>query len=59
LINNAINGLEQYMVFYAKTFPAFSPIFYAIIFFSMAIKILVFGYAGSILVRAIVGRGIF
>lgn len=59
LINNALFGIEQYMGKYIQLFPDFTPIFSAIIFFATAIKILVFGYAGSILVRYIVGRGLF
>jgi len=59
LINNAIFGVEQYMDVYIKLFPAFAAIFLSIKFFVLGIKILVMGYAGSLIVRAIVGRGVF
>ena len=59
LINNAIFGIEQYMDVYIKLFPDFDAIFLSIKYFVFGIKLLVFGYAGSILVRYVVGRGIF
>jgi len=58
LIDNAVNGLDKIMYKYIDWFPFLAPIFYAVIFFAAGIKILVFGYAGTILVRAIVGRNI-
>ena len=59
LINNAIFGIEQYMDVYILLFPGFEAIFLSIKFFVLGIKLLVASYAGTILVRAIVGRGVF
>lgn len=59
LINNALFGIEQYMNKYSALFPDFAAIFGAVVFFTLSIKLLVFTYAGSILVRLITGRGIY
>lgn len=59
LMNNAINGIEIYMDAYILWFPGFTAIFLAIKYLCLGIKMLAIGYAGTIAVRAIVGRGIF
>ncbi len=59
MINNAIFGIENYMTIFSNLFPSFSPIFFSITVLCYAIKFVVLAYAGSILVRYVVGRGIF
>jgi len=56
LLENMLVGIEKYMAMYSEWFPEFAAIFNSIIFFAFAIKIVVIGYAGSVLVRTLVGR---
>lgn len=56
LVDNMLWGTDKYLMYFAAEFDGFSGIFYAIEYLLMAVKILVVAYAGSILVRAIVGR---
>lgn len=56
LVENMLFGIEIYMNLFASWFPQFAAIFLSIQVFTLGIKILVFGYAGSIFVRTIVGR---
>jgi len=59
LINNVLFGIEQYMDVYIKLFPDFTAIFLSIKFFVLGIKGIMVGYVGTIIVRQLVGRGIF
>ena len=58
LLENMLFGLEKYMDFFSTNFSLFSPIFNAVKYFAYGIKLLVFFYASSVLVRGIVGRQI-
>lgn len=56
LIENMLVGLEQVMDLFSLWFPPFAAIFFAIKVFAFSVKIIMIGYAGSVLVRTIVGR---
>lgn len=56
MFDNALFGLEKLMDKFIEWFSFLSPIFLAIKYFAYAVKILVVGYAGTVLARAVVGR---
>lgn len=58
MVDNMLFGTDKYLMYFASEFDGFEGIFYALEYLLMAVKILVVAYAGSILVRAIVGRRI-
>jgi hypothetical protein len=51
-----VAGVQLIMLKFSELFPIIAPITTAIVFFITAIQLLVAGYVGSILVRAIFGR---
>lgn len=56
LLENMLVGIEKYMDLYIAWFPNFAAIFLSIKYLALGVKVLVIGYAGSVLVRTIVGR---
>lgn len=56
--DNMVNGTEKYMDYFAGEFPQFDAIFLSLKYLVIMVKLLVVFFAGSVLVRAIMGRRI-